>query len=232
MTKVIFPPATDLFSDGSCGKGDCGHNIRVDWDYCPICGSPVEEKIMIEDKRVIIEDKRPTLIVVCGKSASGKDYFVKKVCKLYKDKVHKMISDTTRPIRINETNSIDYNFITTPVFVKKHRQGKYLESSCYNGWHYGMSVDQIVCDKINIGVFDKQGLEALVKNKDNYDIILVYLKCSFFKRIFRYIKREKKISREMFRRFAADQKDFFNMEKEISYYYEKNFKEVHILKND
>ena len=225
MTKVIFPPAIDLFSDGSWGKGDCGHSIRVDWDYCPICGSPVEEKIMIEDKR-------PTLIAVCGKSASGKDYFVKKVCKHYGDKINKIVPDTTRPNRINEKDSVDYNFITTPVFVKKHRQGKYLESSCYNGWHYGISVDQIVCDKINIGVFDKQGLEALVKNKDNYNIILVYLKCSFSKRIFRYIKREKKISREMFRRFAADQKDFFIMEEEISYYYKKNFKEVHILKND
>ncbi len=225
MTKVIFPPAIDPFSDGSWGKGDCGHSIRIDWSYCPICGSPIEERIRTENKR-------PTLIAVCGKSASGKDYFVKKICKRYGDKIHRMVPDTTRPMRINETNSVDYNFITTPIFVKKHSQGKYLESSCYNGWHYGMSVDQIVYDKINIGVFNKQGLEALTRYKDNYSLVLIYLKCGFFKRLFRYIKREKKISREMFRRFAADQKDFFNMEKEISYYYENSFKEVSILETD
>lgn len=225
MTKVIFPPAIDPFSDGSWGEGDCGHSIRIDWSYCPICGSPIEERIRTENKR-------PTLIAVCGKSASGKDYFVKKICKRYGDKIHRIIPDTTRPMRINETNSVDYNFITTPIFVKKHSQGKYLESSCYNGWHYGMSVDQIIYDKINIGVFDKQGLEALTKYKDNYSLVLIYLKCGFFKRLFRYIKREKKISREMFRRFAADQKDFFNMEKEISYYYENSFKEVSILETD
>ena len=53
------------------------------------------------------------ITIYFGKSASGKDYFLK---KLIRHKIQPIISYTTRPIRDNETNGIDYNFVTNKEF--------------------------------------------------------------------------------------------------------------------
>lgn len=64
-----------------------------------------------------------------------------------------------------------------------------------------------------MGVFNPEGLESLVLWKEQYNIICIYLKCVFFKRLYRSFLREKqKIKKEYFRRLYSDYCSFKGIE--------------------
>lgn len=158
--------------------------------------------------------KKPVIIAICGKSASGKDT----LARLLLDMLRTMeipssmiVSDTTRPPRFNERNGIDYNFLTYTEFFKKMICKKYLEYSSFNRWRYGTDYNAINCNNINIGVFNIKGIDNLAAYQDKYEILCVYLKCDLCHRIWRSIKREGCFKREYLRRALADNKDFKNI---------------------
>lgn len=204
MTKVIFPPSCDTFSDGSWGKGDCGHNIRVDWNFCPKCGSPVEEKVMIEDER-------PILIAICGKSCTGKSSLAKwleKDLAARNKSVNRIISCTTRPARKGEVNGIDYMFVNPYQFYELAEDGQLLEYAEFRGWHYGTLRETIRPNDINIGIFNAKGIRSLAKFKEEFNIIPVYLDDTLKVRLQRSFIREHKWKLEYLRRAFVDWKDF------------------------
>ena len=51
------------------------------------------------------------MIILVGASATGKSVVVKKMKDLFN--VEKLVTYTTRPMRVGEVNDIDYHFITT-----------------------------------------------------------------------------------------------------------------------
>lgn len=77
-----------------------------------------------------------------GKSASGKDYLCKSICKGHTKPI---ISYTTRPMRSGEQQDVDYHFVSTDKFTDMIACGDLLEYRCYdvldNGtpsiWFYG-----------------------------------------------------------------------------------------------
>lgn len=165
----------------------------------------------------VIEYKsKPMIIAICGKSATGKDTLAKWLVsslKLQGYPAQAIVSDTTRPSRKNETNGSDYNFLTKDAFYDKINSSEYLEYTSFNGWLYGISKDSISSTKINVGVFNPEGLEHLILYKKDYDIFCIYLECNVFKRLKRSYEREHAFKKEYLRRVYADYHSFKDIEK-------------------
>ena len=56
------------------------------------------------------------MIILCGPSASGKTEVAKLLATKYN--IQKAITNTTRPIRVNEVNHVDYHFTSKEEFLK------------------------------------------------------------------------------------------------------------------
>ena len=83
-------------------------------------------------------DKQSFLIILISPSAGGKSAILKRVIEECDD-VDYSISYTTRKPRINESNGIDYNFISESEFKELQAAGDLLESADVHGCWYGTS---------------------------------------------------------------------------------------------
>ena len=157
-----------------------------------------------------------TIIAIMGKSASGKDSLLKALLQEPQFKEAKpIISCTTRPIRENEINGIDYHFLTNEQFTNLVLSNRMLEATVFNDWCYGTSIDSLSTSGINIGVFNPEGCESLRQN-ENITLCLIYVEATDKTRLLRSLNREKNPDcHEIVRRFNADEMDF--CEEEIEY---------------
>ena len=150
------------------------------------------------------------LIALLGKAGSGKDTILNRICE--SDKFHKIISCTTRPIRENEENGKDYIYLTNEEFSQKVLNDELIEATIFNNWCYGTPIDSLDKNKINIGIFNLDGLFILENNKD-IDLIIYYITCSQKERLLRQLKREDNPNvEEILRRFKTDEIDFLRVE--------------------
>lgn len=139
-------------------------------------------------------------IAIIGKSASGKDYLAK---FLEKYNLKRGISYTTRPIRVNEQNHIDYHFVSKTDFEDMINSGYMIEYNHFNDWYYGSSID----DFNNNDVFIKtvSGINQLKSYRN--EIIIIYLDISHDTRYKRLLERNDN-NDSINRRMEADDKDF------------------------
>lgn len=88
---------------------------------------------------------RARLFILSGPSGSGKTTLYKRLLrrKLLRHQLVKSISYTTRPRRRNERNGRDYLFISRAEFLRKKRQGEFLESQNVFGFLYGTSKNTV-----------------------------------------------------------------------------------------
>lgn len=148
------------------------------------------------------------ILALMGQSGSGKDTVLQRIMALYPDYYNKIISCTTRPPREGEIDGINYYFLTEDEFFVSEICGNMLESTEFNGWHYGTAFSSLSLDKINIGVFNPAGIWALQDNP-NIDLITWYLRTPAKQRLMRQLTREENPNvKEIVRRFSADEKDF------------------------
>lgn len=125
-----------------------------------------------------------------------------------KDKFHGIISCTTRPPRDNEKDGEDYYFLTQDEFLKKHMQGEMLETTSFNGWYYGTTISSLDPKKINVGVFNKYGIQTLL-NDERVEVYPIYFLVDDHIRLSRCLNREKNPDcDEICRRFLVDKQDF------------------------
>lgn len=92
-----------------------------------------------------------SLIAIYGKSASGKDTYLKELIKEHPN-LNKILLATTRPPREKEIDGTDYLFVKDKEI--KRDKGKYLWPIEFNGWTYAIVKESIKQDKINIGIFN------------------------------------------------------------------------------
>lgn len=88
------------------------------------------------------------MIVLVGASASGKTEAAKVLINKYGFK--KMVTTTTRPMRVGERQDIDYHFITKEEFLKRKANNEFLETTEYNNNYYGTSRKDVSDDKVLI----------------------------------------------------------------------------------
>lgn len=90
------------------------------------------------------------LIVVSGPSGCGKSTLDRLLLEKRKNIVMS-ISDTTRNIRNNEINGVDYNFISTDEFEENIKNNRYLEYAKVHSNKYYGTPEQWVDNQLNNG---------------------------------------------------------------------------------
>ena len=81
------------------------------------------------------------MIILTGASASGKTETALGLARKYG--LVKAITTTTREIRINEHDGVDYFFLTKEEFLSRAQKGFFVETTLYNDNYYGCGKDQV-----------------------------------------------------------------------------------------
>lgn len=150
------------------------------------------------------------MIVLIGESASGKSTIEK---ELVKKGYKKIISYTTRPIRKNEIDGIDYHYISVDEFKNKLSNGFFAENTIYNDWYYGIAKQDCIDDAVV--VVEPYGFRQLIKLEDLH-IISFYIKVDERERLIRMVKRGDNLL-EVFRRIFSDQGVFQFIDREVDH---------------
>ena len=147
------------------------------------------------------------IIALFGKSGAGKDTIQKWMVENLPN-TNNIISCTTRPRRDYEKDGVDYFFLSNFEFFKKVELGTMLETTEFNKWYYGTPIQALDRGKINIGVFNIDGIADLLA-EPYLEVLPIYIYTYDEKRLKRSLNREKHPDcEEICRRFLADEKDF------------------------
>ena len=158
------------------------------------------------------------IFCLIGKSGAGKDTVFNELMKKNIPGLKPVVTYTTRPKRVNETEGKEYHFVDEKVLNKLEAEGKIIERRTYhtvNGdWNYftcRIDLSQN-CDYIMIGTPDV--IDKLYDYYDEERIIIIYLELDEKERLLRCINREGMQSApnysEVCRRYLADEEDFYN----------------------
>lgn len=151
------------------------------------------------------------ILAIIGEAGTGKDTIMKGVLKKNPN-IHEIVSCTTRPPREKEKDGINYHFLTNEEFTNKILNNEMLEATVFNDWCYGTSYDSLDVNKVNIGVFNPAGIEALMEHK-NIFIVCYYVRAADKQRLLRQLNREENPDvKEIIRRFSADNLDFSKLQ--------------------
>lgn len=152
------------------------------------------------------------MIAICGKAGSGKDTILRGVINTTPS-AHEIISCTTRPMRENDVDGVDYHFITGEQFGQKVLNGEMLEASCFNDWFYGTSYDSLRSDVVNVGVFNPEGIDSIMAHKNKIQLVVFYIEANDKERLLRQLNREQSPDvHEIVRRFKTDEEDFCDLD--------------------
>lgn len=149
------------------------------------------------------------VVALFGAAGAGKDALQKEILKQSPYLCHGIISTTTRPPRENETDGVDYFFISEIEAQNKLEDNDYLEYSEFRGWKYGTLKSSLCSGQINVGVFNVAGVKSLfsLPSKD-YLILPIRILCNDKTRLQRQLDREQYPDcHEICRRFMADEQD-------------------------
>lgn len=160
------------------------------------------------------------LYIIMGKSATGKDTVAAKLRTRLAEKgvlLKEIVDYTTRPVRENEQDGVDYHFATEEQLAGLQQAGKVIECRCYQTVHgpwYYFNVDD--------GQFDTEEDCLLISTLEGYAqirayfgeerVVPLYLEISDRTRLHRALEREDQQSSpkyaELCRRYLADNEDF------------------------
>lgn len=112
------------------------------------------------------------MLILVGPSASGKTEAAKLLISKYNMK--KLVTYTSRSMRQNEVQGIDYHFISVADFEQKISENFFIEYVNYNGNYYGTSREGLDSDKVVI--LEPTGLKHYLEAAS--DIVKIcYLRC-------------------------------------------------------
>lgn len=158
------------------------------------------------------------IIYLMGKSSTGKDTIYKRLLARQEFQFRNIVPYTTRPIRIKETDGVEYHFTDEEGFEKMMETGKVIEQRSYHTYH-GVwryftvddgQIDLETGDYIYIGTLES--FNSTVKYFGREKLVPVLIELDDGARLQRALNREKKQEQpkyeEMCRRFLADCEDF------------------------
>lgn len=152
------------------------------------------------------------LLALFGKSSAGKDSIQHWLGYKFND-IHEIISYTSRSPRDYEMDGREYHFISREAFKDLIYEEKMLEYSYFNTWYYGTCINELNKNKINVGIFNPEGIRNLLKYSKSLDILPVWIQANDKTRLLRSLNREKNPNcEEICRRFLSDEKDFSHID--------------------
>ena len=151
------------------------------------------------------------IIALCGKSGAGKDSLMMAIFSHLEKYLNPIISHTTRPRREKEIADESYHFVSEDEFLTLIDENKMLETTSFNNWYYGTSIDSLSNNKINIGVFNPDGIMSLLED-DRIELEIYYITAKGKTRLIRQLNREENPNvDEIIRRYSADEIQFQKM---------------------
>ena len=158
------------------------------------------------------------IFCLMGKSSTGKDTIYKMLLENEELGLKRIVPYTTRPIRVGETEGVEYHFTDEEGYQALEKAGKIIEARAYNTvhgiWRYFTVADDSV-DLTEDSYCVIGTLEAYVQLRDYFGaekVLPVLVEVDDGERLARALNRERNQSEpkyeEMCRRFLADAKDF------------------------
>ncbi len=154
------------------------------------------------------------MIVLIGKTASGKTTTAKCLCEKYNK--HRVITYTSRPPRKGEVDGVDYYFITDNEFNYMVSNDFFAEKARYNDWQYGSIKNDYYND--SVVVLTPSGLRNLRKKIIDIPIYAVYIDIPRKDRLIASLNRcsgSNKDIEEIKRRDGSDLGQFDGVEEEV-----------------
>ncbi|MCR4803767.1 MAG: guanylate kinase [Lachnospiraceae bacterium] len=157
------------------------------------------------------------IFVIMGKSATGKDTLYKELLKSSNVKVKPIVLYTTRPIRENESEGVEYHFVSATQYEKFKEDGLVIESRDYKTVHgiwsyFTMNDAQFDGDEDVLLINTLEGYEQIVAFFGQEKVVPLYVEVEDGIRLSRALSREREQKepkyQELCRRFLADCEDF------------------------
>lgn len=160
-----------------------------------------------------------SIYVLMGKSATGKDTIYKRIIERAELHLQEVVTYTTRPIRKNEIEGVEYYFVDKEFFDKCKEKNNIIEYRMYNTvhgpWYYFMVNDgqiDLQSEKKYIIIGTLESYEQIRRYYGKGVVKPIYIEIDDGERLTRALNREKEQStpkyEEMCRRFLADSKDY------------------------
>ena len=154
------------------------------------------------------------MLIICGKTASGKDTIVRRLVSDYKFK--RIITYTSRPMRNGEIQNKSYHFITENDFKDKINNNFFAEWKIYHtvsgNWYYGTALKDLEnADENSVIILTPDGIRDILELLDKKP------KCIYINSPDEVIEERLLLrgddEREAKRRLQHDSEDFMNIEK-------------------
>lgn len=136
------------------------------------------------------------MIILIGASSSGKSTIEQEVDK--RGICNKLTSHTTRPMRANEVEGVDYYFTNKDDFLKMENNNEFIEERVYltkyGYWEYGLSKKEVDDNLNGIVVLDLDGareLEEYIKRQHPDECVTtIFIDCNSKTRLLRSLSRD------------------------------------------
>lgn len=157
------------------------------------------------------------IIILTGKSCSGKDT----ICnELVKRGYVKIKTWSTRPPRPGEIQDKDYHFTNNEEFERLISLGFFAEWTTYNTvegvWYYGTALDDLKCENDRVLILNPSGYEQIRQFNETVISFYIYSNLKTIKsRMAKRVKEKKGTKEEHERRLESDNIDFKGMENKV-----------------
>lgn len=159
-----------------------------------------------------------------GEFASGKTELSKRLQN--HPSLQGVITTTSRPMRHNEKNGVDYFFVSDEEFIKMSANKEFVESNSFNNWYYGTPYSQFEGDAHKLIVINPSGFFKLRIQYGHDNVVGIVIHRNMRDKCIDYLKRDENADvYEMCRRIKADEEDFCIINTE-------DFKNVYHINNE
>lgn len=167
------------------------------------------------------------IIVLLGASATGKDTVAKYISEKYN--IPMAISYTTRPMRSNETQGVEYYFISDDEMHEKFKNGEVIEHTSYYiqsedvSYTYANVVEEFEKGDYVLTILNPHGLYQFNKSQYKDNLVSIMLNCDDRVRLVRSLNRDENVNvNEVLDRFRRDELDFIERRPKTDYEIDTN----------
>lgn len=167
------------------------------------------------------------IIVLLGASATGKDTVAKHISEKYN--IPMAISYTTRPMRSNETQGVEYYFISDDEMHEKFKNGEVIEHTSYYiqsedvSYTYANVVGEFEKGDYILTILNPHGLYQFNKSQYKDNLVSIMLNCDARVRLIRSLNRDENVNvKEVLDREIRDELDFIERRPKTDYEIDTN----------